>query len=72
MKGDCAGVLKRLVVSLLLVGLAVSSSPAAESKKLAPNHPPGFVKPEPNEVIRLWPGDAPGPPAPCGVGPLAG
>lgn len=33
---------------------------AVGSKKPAPNHPPGFVKPKPNEVVRLWPGDAPG------------
>jgi len=60
MRRDFARILKRLAASLLLVGLAVSSSPAAEGKKPAANHPPGFVKPEPNEVIRLWPGDAPG------------
>jgi pimeloyl-ACP methyl ester carboxylesterase len=57
---DSAKVSKRAVVSLLLVGLAVSSSLAAEGGKSAPNHPPGFVKPEPNEVIRLWPAAAPG------------
>lgn len=60
MRRDFARILKRLAASLLLVGLAVSSSPAAEGKRVAPNHPPGFVKPEPTEVIRLWPGDAPG------------
>ena len=60
MRHDFARILKRLAASLMLVGLAVCSSPAAEAKTLAPNHPPGFVKPEPTEVIRLWPGDAPG------------
>jgi endo-1,4-beta-xylanase len=59
MSGDFARVFKRLIVSLVLIGLVVCSSPA-QGKKPAPNHPPGFVKPEPKEVIRLWPGDAPG------------
>jgi len=60
MRRDFTWILNRLAVSLMFIGLAVSPSPAAEGKKLAPNHPPGFVKPEPAEVIRLWPGDAPG------------
>ena len=45
----------------LLVGaFAASSTLAAEKEKTAANHPPGFVRPEPDAVIRLWPGDAPG------------
>src|SRR5512147_836188 len=40
---------------LVLLAVAASRAPAA-----APNHPPGFVKPEPDAVLRLWPGDAPG------------
>jgi acetyl esterase/lipase len=60
MRRDFTPVLKRLAASLMLVALAVSASLAAEAKRLPPNHPPGFVKPEPTEVIRLWPGDAPG------------
>ena len=32
---------------------------AAEKEPRTANHPPGFTKPEPDEVIRLWPGDAP-------------
>jgi len=43
--------------------VAASWAPAAEKEKAAAspaNHPPGFVRPEPDEVIRLWPGDAPG------------
>ena len=60
MRCDFVRILRRLAAGLMLVGLAVCASPAAEATKLAPNHPAGFVKPEPAEVIRLWPGDAPG------------
>ena len=60
MRRDFAWLLKRMAASLMLVVVAVSCSPAAERKKPSPNHPPGFVKPEPTEVIQLWPGDAPG------------
>ena len=60
MRRDFAWLLKRMAASLVLVVVAVSCSPAAEGKKPSPNHPPGFVKPEPTEVIQLWPGDAPG------------
>ncbi len=51
---------KRLLASLLLVELVVSSSGAGEGKRILPSHPPGFVKPEPNEIVPLWPGNAPG------------
>ena len=32
---------------------------AAEPSRPVADHPPGFVKPEPDEVIQLWPGGAP-------------
>jgi len=50
----------RLFLSLVVVALAVSRTLAAEKEKPSANHPPGYVKPEPQAVIKLWPGDAPG------------
>jgi len=50
---------RRLVVLLFVAALAVPYAIGAEGKQLPANHPPGFVPPTPNEVIRLWPGDAP-------------
>ena len=50
----------KLSFLLLLSGFAAPGAPAAEASKAPANHPPGFVRPEPDEVIRLWPGDAPG------------
>ena len=55
-----ASELTRLVLSLLLGICALPEALAAEKPKPAANHPPGFVKPEPDAVIPLWPGDAPG------------
>jgi acetyl esterase/lipase len=49
----------RLFLSLL-ISFAASWALAAEKETAPANHPPGFVKPEPDAVIRLWPGDAPG------------
>jgi len=46
-------------VSLFIAALAVPWAVGAESRKSSANHAPGFVTPTPNEVIRLWPGDAP-------------
>ena len=59
MKNGGAVVLKGLVVSLFIAALAVPWAVGAENQKGSANHPPGFVMPAPNEVIRLWPGDAP-------------
>ncbi len=56
----CMKSLIGLFVALLLGVYAASWSLAAEKPKSAANHPPGFVKPEPDAVIPLWPGDAPG------------
>lgn len=44
-------------VSFLLASVAISSLLAAAEK--AANHPPGFVKPEPDAVLPLWPGEVP-------------
>jgi acetyl esterase/lipase len=52
--------LSRLFLSLVLGTCAGHWALAAEKPKAAANHPPGYVKPEPDAVIRLWPGDAPG------------
>jgi len=60
MNARCTKTLTRLVLSLLLGICAVPTALAAEKPKAAANHPPGFVKPEPDAVIPLWPGDAPG------------
>jgi len=54
-----ATVCRRWVIGLLL-GALPACLPAAEPKKEPRNHPPGFEKPQPDAVIRLWPGDAPG------------
>jgi endo-1,4-beta-xylanase len=48
----------RLLACFLLGAAALPCASGAEAKKPA-NHPPGFVIPKPDEVIRLWPGDAP-------------
>jgi acetyl esterase/lipase len=45
---------------LLLAAGALAQLAAAEGATVKGNHPPGFSKPEPDEVVRLWPGDAPG------------
>jgi acetyl esterase/lipase len=52
--------MSKLIVTLLaaVASACLSLASAAEAKRTA-NHPAGFVKPEPDEVIRLWPGDAP-------------
>lgn len=47
-----------LLACLLLVAAPLSYASAAEAGKPA-NHPPGFVIPQPDVIIRLWPGDAP-------------
>jgi acetyl esterase/lipase len=55
--------LVRLSLPLLSGVFAASAAAAAEAEKekaASANHPPGFIKPEPDAVIRLWPGDAPG------------
>jgi acetyl esterase/lipase len=41
-----------------LASMCLSFALAAGADKAA-NHPPGFVKPEPDAIIPLWPGDAP-------------
>lgn len=55
--GAC--VRRKWVIGLLL-GALPACLLAAEPKKETRNHPPGFEKPQPNAVVRLWPGDAPG------------
>jgi acetyl esterase/lipase len=49
-----------LSLALLVVSTTGPWATAAEKEKASANHPPGFVKPEPHAVVRLWPGDAPG------------
>lgn len=46
---------KVLVGSALAAGLLMANAPGAS----APNHPAGFVKPEPAVVLPLWPGEPP-------------
>lgn len=46
--------------ALLLLATGMLALGAAEGGPAKGNHPPGFIKPEPDETIRLWPGDAPG------------
>lgn len=60
MNARCMKSLIGLFLTLLLGVCAASWGLAAEKPKFAGNHPPGFVRPEPNAVIPLWPGDAPG------------
>ena len=55
----CSWFSGRFFVSLFIAALALPWAVGAESQKSSANHPPGFVMPAPNEVIRLWPGDAP-------------
>jgi endo-1,4-beta-xylanase len=45
----------------LFVGAVTASCSCAlaAAGENATNHPPGFVRPEPDAVLRLWPGDAP-------------
>ena len=58
-KRPCSWFWGRFFVSLLIAALAAPWAVGAESQRSSANHPPGFVMPAPNEVIRLWPGDAP-------------
>jgi endo-1,4-beta-xylanase len=48
----------RLSVALFLGTVAIPCAWAAERPKAA-NHPPGFVIPQPDAIIPLWPGEAP-------------
>ncbi len=45
---------------MLLLGGVPATGIGAEGAAASGNHPPGFVKPEPTQVLHIWPGDAPG------------
>ena len=60
MMNCCTLVRKGLIPVLLLGALATSWAATVEGQEAPPTYPPGFVVPEPDAVIRLWPGDAPG------------
>ena len=53
----CANAAGRWLLSAAF--LVASHAVGGEKKQASSNHPPGFVKPEPNAVLRLWPGDVP-------------
>ena len=57
---DSGTMIRRLSLWILVLAFATSLAQAAEQEKVPANHPPGFVMPEPDAVIRLWPGDVPG------------
>lgn len=59
MNNSRAPLFRNLALWLSIAALGGPWAVGADSRPVAANHPPGFVMPVPNEVIRLWPGVAP-------------